>query len=677
MFRSPTRISVIAAASLGLLTLLLVSLAQTPSAVAGTSNAVTNGGFEQDLAGWQVSGAVERVTTNPRSGVAAVQLRGESAHVQQGGIAIPASATAVVPSFWYRFDRGDSLGATLRLVILDAASETPLYSSNFIYTEAERTAWTLYSDTFNSASIAQDTRGKTVIVRLILTNSSSPHTVAVIDDVALEVDGGSTPPSTTPTTPALTPTASPPPAGTQMLQNSGFESGTWGAWQAQNAAALDSGVKYTGLWSARLGNSANVGGSIAQPISVPASASTLTLSFVYYISSSETKANSDRICAELRDAGGTAVARYCLDISSARKDGWSTTTISFTTAELAAIRGSQGSLAFVLTTDSALPSQVWIDDTGLWLVEQAGARRVYLPTIIKPSPVQHTVLTSLAVDAHVTGIDFQGNYGVMSGAGYGSGYLWIWTGNGWAALNLPSTISGLYDVSVLPSGEAWVVGGNCNVLHRVGTTWYVETRLMPSDCGATLSSVHAIGSTNVWAISDFLDVVRWNGQSWQRLTDLPGTAVNASKDIAFFSATHGFVVGKENATDGKIWHYENGAWRAETFPGLRQFNSLSLRGTDGWIVGERGVTLRWNGSRWLQQASNVGDDFVDVYIAPDGSIFAATTTNVYQRVGNAWLALPAPPHNVLWSNTDIAADPSGSLWVGGMERVLRYATAGN
>jgi hypothetical protein len=311
-----------------------------------------------------------------------------------------------------------------------------------------------------------------------------------------------------------------------------------------------------------------------------------------------------------------------------------------------------------------------------------GQAAVYLPLVANGKPATqpgnpYTRVELIPLDGTVTDIEFRGDLGFMTGSDFTSGRLWGWDGSRWILLPGSTNLWDLNAVTILPSREAWAAGGYCTIVHRTGTTWNMDA--VPSACAVELADIWANSGSDGWAISSYRDLLRWNGSRWQAAGELPGEAGNVANELAFFGADLGFVVGRAWATDARIWTYRQGSWIGQTYPGLRSFTAIALRGDDGWIVGERGVTMRWVDGRWAQQPSNVTTDFQDVHIAPDGRVFATaegtlldSSDKVYQRMGDRWLELPAPPANTRLKPGPIQTGPDGSLWVGAIDGLLRY-----
>jgi hypothetical protein len=153
---------------------------------------------------------------------------------------------------------------------------------------------------------------------------------------------------------------------TQLLQNPGFEGGTFTPWETHNNTSLDTAIKHGGDSSAHLagGNSAN--DQVYQLVTIPADASDVTVSFWGKITTSETWASSDFLAYGFYDqATGNAILERSIDIGTNGTTDWQQVTDSLTEEERALVQGQTVYLAFILTSDFWLGSEAWVDDTAL------------------------------------------------------------------------------------------------------------------------------------------------------------------------------------------------------------------------------------------------------------------------------------------------------------------------
>ncbi|UCC88327.1 MAG: hypothetical protein JSV81_03195, partial [Anaerolineales bacterium] len=231
-------------------------------------------------------------------------------------------------------------------------------------------------------------------------------------------------------------------ASSQLLGNPGFENGGWSPWQTFGTPTLNSVTKHSGSQSARLGNINDANDQVFQTVAATANASDVTLDFWYRLETDETGAGADLFCYGLWDQSGvTALVQRCLDLGVTGNQAWSRETYSLSANERAAVSGQTVLLAFILQTNAAKPSQVWIDDTAVNVTAStpppSGQHQVFLPLLIRsqaappPPPPPSSDSTGAFWLPYIGGNDILSTYGtsiaVDSAGGIHVGYA-LYTG---------------------------------------------------------------------------------------------------------------------------------------------------------------------------------------------------------------------------------------------------------
>jgi subtilisin family serine protease len=162
-----------------------------------------------------------------------------------------------------------------------------------------------------------------------------------------------------PPTPTPTPTPTP---GPQLFLNPGFESGNVN-WVA-TAGVINNSTQQTprtGAWYAWLdGYGTTHTDSLYQQIAVPASASTVTLSFWIKITTAETTTTTafDRLQVQVRNSSNTVLATLATYSNLNKSTGY-----VLKTFDLTAFKGQTIRVYFLGTEDSSLQTSFVIDDT--------------------------------------------------------------------------------------------------------------------------------------------------------------------------------------------------------------------------------------------------------------------------------------------------------------------------
>jgi hypothetical protein len=195
---------------------------------------------------------------------------------------------------------------------------------------------------------------------------------AVFLDV--QVGGPTATPTRTPTntptpsgptdTPTRTPTNTPTPVSTcnEALTNPGFESGTtpWVASASNGHTIVSTTRPHSGAFSALLGGYNRATDQIYQQITIPASATSATLSYWWYMTTKESTHPWDFLYTRIQNSSGTTLATL-----QTVNDGSTANTWVHASFDLTAYKGQTIRVAFVATTDRSQATTFFVDDVSV------------------------------------------------------------------------------------------------------------------------------------------------------------------------------------------------------------------------------------------------------------------------------------------------------------------------
>jgi hypothetical protein len=230
----------------------------------------------------------------------------------------------------------------------------------------------------------------------------------------------------------------------------------------------------------------------------------------------------------------------------------------------------------------------------------------------------------------------------------------------------------LEDLTVLPNGEAWLVGGitkrsvvgedissTCIVGHYQGSYWLFDQD--ENDCGP-LRQVWAAGPSDVWARGG--DVVHWNGRYLTR---------NPAGKPAPMVGRHGHAGGWRmekpvvEGADGVLSHATYSP--ADKSP-LRVTDFWAFGPEDVWAIDGDGRLARFDGRSWTRGDAPVRITAVAAR-GPDDVWAVATPAALLHFDGRSWQAWPIRAA-VTESPVAIAAPAPNDVWVATSSRILRF-----
>ncbi len=156
--------------------------------------------------------------------------------------------------------------------------------------------------------------------------------------------------------------STPPPTGTNLLQNPGFESGA-SSWTGTSGVITSSASKpaRTGSWKAWLGGNGRTSTeNLSQSVSIPATATGATLSFWVRIDSAENTTSTvyDTLKAQVVDGSTTSTLATYSNLNEA-------STYVQKTFDLTSYKGKTIQVKFLMNEDSSLQTSFVVDDTAI------------------------------------------------------------------------------------------------------------------------------------------------------------------------------------------------------------------------------------------------------------------------------------------------------------------------
>lgn len=148
---------------------------------------------------------------------------------------------------------------------------------------------------------------------------------------------------------------------TQLITNGGFESGQspWTETSTGNYQLVDTTRPHTGSYSAYLNGYNSSTDTIYQTVTIPSTATSATLTFWTYVSTTETTHAYDYLYAQVRNTSGSALSTL-LTVNDGTASGWVQHSYS-----LLNYKGQTIQIAFKGTNDVSNPTSFFVDDVSL------------------------------------------------------------------------------------------------------------------------------------------------------------------------------------------------------------------------------------------------------------------------------------------------------------------------
>ena len=193
---------------------------------------------------------------------------------------------------------------------------------------------------------------------------------------------GPTPTSTTTSspgtvTPTATPTATPTPTCENTLPHGDFEAGILPPWGSVGETQVTTARAHGGIRSVRLGGANHAGAEVFAGVELPPAATSMTLSYWWYVESSDPDLDADIMVVVVGDEGDEMAIEFLTNGSP--RNAWHQSIF-----DMGSYAGRFAGVTFHVETNEASPTSFYVDDVQ---VQVCGARqRVYLPLVLKSYP---------------------------------------------------------------------------------------------------------------------------------------------------------------------------------------------------------------------------------------------------------------------------------------------------
>jgi hypothetical protein len=191
-------------------------------------------------------------------------------------------------------------------------------------------------------------------------------------------------------------------AQSQLVGNSGFETGTAAPWVLGGSAIANNGYAHNGTYLLWLGGMARWNDSAYQTVNIPMAISSATLSFYYNISSAETNTTAvDTLTATIQDTNGAVLATVGMWSNLNRDSSPGNPNYHQQTFDLMPYVGKTVRIAFASSNNSSLITSFFVDDVTIQTAAATGPADLTPQNLfVMPNPAvaggQVTVMYSVA-----------------------------------------------------------------------------------------------------------------------------------------------------------------------------------------------------------------------------------------------------------------------------------------
>ncbi len=164
-------------------------------------------------------------------------------------------------------------------------------------------------------------------------------------------------------------------------------------------------------------------------------------------------------------------------------------------------------------------------------------------------------------------------------------------GTTWATVDV-GTSANLNSVSFTDANNGYIVGDAGTVIYFDGTVWTIIDPGVDED----LFGVSFINIDNGVIVGDSGVIVMYNAGTWEIVTTGDD---NLLKDVVMIDASNVWACGLGKT----VVNYDGANWYANVVGSKDHYGISMIDANNGWVVGKSGAIDRWNGTEWLEVVS--------------------------------------------------------------------------
>lgn len=268
----------------------------------------------------------------------------------------------------------------------------------------------------------------------------------------------------------------------------------------------------------------------------------------------------------------------------------------------------------------------------------------------------------------------------------------------WEPVEPSPTDRHLFSVAFPSARQGWAVGAWGTILHYDGTAWTaVET---PQGLeSVNLEKVVFPSPETGWAVGDSAGIAHYDGKTWRKAEapvmrlvqerqqdanteqyGLVAEAIGESNfqaeagyfhDIAFLSPHNGWIIGNL----GQILHYNGEKWQEVESPTRKHLYGLvCLPSGNAWAVGQEGTILQYSGQqeKWtVWPSSPTHRHLLSVVALSDQEIYAVGQGGIILRYdGKEWQEYEGPQVKRMVNFYFVTSQDTNGLWVFSTTRAM-------
>lgn len=225
----------------------------------------------------------------------------------------------------------------------------------------------------------------------------------------------------------------------------------------------------------------------------------------------------------------------------------------------------------------------------------------------------------------------------------------------WCWIDPTSQIGNLRSAWGVHGRDLWLVGAGGLILHRSPYAWTVSDSGVSND----LRAIWGSGPQDVWAVGARGAAVHFDGRRWTRFdtggtAELRGVWVSDEGDVFAAGAT---------GEGGALLRLQNGVWVAQAAGLLRAgLNGVwGSSASDVWAVGDGGLVLHYDGSRWSDQSLATTASLYAIWGSGPKDLWVPAQSGVFRFQGS-WGPLTPQPNGTV---TSVSGTGPGDVWLAG------------
>ncbi len=220
---------------------------------------------------------------------------------------------------------------------------------------------------------------------------------------------------------------------------------------------------------------------------------------------------------------------------------------------------------------------------------------------------------------------------------YAFGYGYVTRYTGMTASRVGNIVGEVKALNGSGTEDLWAAMLTGGLRHWDGTAWSYNSDIdLPGGANSDVRGLYSFSASDAWAVGTNSGAFHWDGTAWVRTP----TGLDSVTLLGVWGSAPGDVwavggISVLSRTQGYLIRYRSGRWSRSEVPSITAVRAIhGLSASDVWAVGDDGLILHFNGTRWENQSiAGTTEDFYGVWAQAADDVWAVGSGGIIAHYG--------------------------------------------